>query len=339
LVDELDQQWSPLELRLFARDHLNVNLENLAPDATMEELAYKLINELNSVSFPPRDTEMLEKFRTYGNARLREIAAELLLPSFYSPTNDPHDAIVLGRAVFVDRAELRQKLREFTNPTPNTTRVLIIRGDEPCGKSYSWPFLRHLAKTSVGVHPLRMGLSEFNDTPRHFVEEIFTLLNLNQAALPPRTDETGTARFRPLINAFKGEIVRMQQRYWLVIDDINDPGVSPLIRDTVYAIAYSVEDTRPDNLWVILLGYNARITDIELRWVAQDNARFPDAALLAEHFQLMSRENPNPLTAQEARAYADLLLAKFPKLTKEAMTELTPLIEHMGEKIRQGERV
>jgi hypothetical protein len=338
LADELDRQWDLPTLKLFTSDHLDVNLDNLTPDGSLKERAVKLITYLNS-QLPPRDRELLEKLRVRQNTPLRNVANELLKPPFFAPrSDDPHDAIVLGRAAFVDRAQLREKLREFTNPSPNTTRVLIIRGDEPCGKSYSWAFLRHLAATTVGAIPQRLQLSGTSYTPKQFMEQAFALLGLNQAALPPMTDDPQLARIDPLINAFRGQIVQLQRRYWLVIDDLNDPSVTPLIRETAYAIAFSVEDIRPDDLWVALLGYNAQITDPELQWVAQDDARFPDGALLAEHFQHMAEVGPLPLTRQRAREYADLLLAKFPELTKEAMTSLTPLIGEMGEKLQLGER-
>ena len=89
-------------------------------------------------------------------------------------------------------------------------------------------------------------------------------------------DEPQLARIHPLINSLMGQVVHLKRRYWLAIDDINDPAVTPPIRDVLYAIACSVEDDRPENLWLALLGYNSLITDSELRWVAQDDARFPD---------------------------------------------------------------
>jgi hypothetical protein len=341
LINVIDEQWDLEHLALFAQDNLDINIYNLAPEGDLKTRAFKLINELNSVYFPPRDDELLERLQTCQNARLRQVASELLQPSFYSPTRDPHDAIVLGKWAFVDRAELRHKLREFTQPTHNTTRVLIIRGDKPCGKSYSWWFLRHLAKSSVGVTPLHLELGQLSEagwTPRQFIEEVFKLLDLDPAKLPPMTGGPQSDRIRPLISAFIGQIVGLQRRYWLVIDDINDQNIEKSIRDTVYGIAYSVEDTKPDNLWVALLGYNEMIPGTTLRLVLLDEARFPDAALLAEHFQFMAKMGPRPIRPSEAREYADLLLARFPELTKEAMTTLTPDIEKVGERLRLGER-
>ena len=337
LAKEFEMQWDLPTLTLFTSNHLNINLGNMAPDGDFYNRAVKLLTAL-SCEIPPRDNELLEKLLTCQNARLRNIAGELLIPPFFSPTNDPHDAILLGKEAFVDRAELREQLRDFTKASRNSTRVLIVRGDEPGGKSYSYTFLHHLAAHSAGATTKRLRLSGTSYTPRQLMEQIFHLLGLNLSKLPRMADDPQLASIRPLINAFMGQVVNLQRPYWLAIDDINDPTVTPSIRDVIYAIACSVESDKPENLWVALLGYNAEIIDGEMRWIAQDDARFPDAACLAKHFQFMADAGPIPLSAQEAHHYADVLLTKFPELTKEAMTRLTPLIEDIGDKLRQGKR-
>ena len=84
---------------------------------------------------------------------------------------------------------------------------------------------------------------------------------------------------------------------------------------------------------------SAAITDAELRWVKQDDARFPDAGLLAQHFVFISGSGPRPLAPEKAREYADQLLSAVSELTKEAMISLTPIIERVGEKLSQGEEL
>ena len=340
LVTALDEQWDLQKLSISAAN-LGVKLSDEAPNAGMSEAALKLITILNTC-LPPRDGELLEEIRARGTARLQAVAEELLRPGFFSPTGDAHDAILLGRTAFVDRADLRRELRAFTNPDPYTTRMLVVRGDAPCGKSYSWEFLRHLAWASVGAKPLRLRLRNANYTPRELVDAAFRLLDFDVDRLPTLADDPQLARIEPLISAFKGQLATMgQQRYWLVIDDLNDPGVTPSVSETAFALAQSVEESRPDRLWVALLGYNAPITDTELRFVAQEYPRFPDAACVAEHFGFMAAAGPagaDPLTPERAREIADVLFEKYAELDKAAMTELTPRLEQMGEKLRLGER-
>lgn len=340
LASAIEADWSFAGLTMFAKDYWQIDPGNLAPNARLKVQAREFITELNS-RLPPGDRDLLVKLRDCsGVPALASIATNLLAPSYLSPTDDPHDAILLGKAAFVDRAVLRDHLREFTNPSPNTTRVLIIRGDGPCGKSYSWSFLRHLAKVSVGAEATRVQLAEMGFMrPKELMEDIFLKLGFDLDKLPPMADEPQLARITPLISAFINQARRMADRYWLVIDDINDPSVTPAIRDTAYAIARSVEKEGPTNLWVILIGYNVPITDAELRLIKQDDARFPDAELLAQHFQFIATAGGRPITPQRARGYADDILGAVSDLTKAAMISLTPIIESVGESLRLGHEV
>lgn len=337
LVSALDAEWDLPALSLLAAD-LEVNLLNEAPGATAKEAALKLVTLLNT-SMPPRDAELLERLRERGNARLKAVVAELLTPGFFSPTDDPHDAILLGRTAFVDRADLRARLREFTNPSPYTTRVLVVSGNEPCGKSYTWEFLRHLAWVTVGAKAHRLRLRATGYTPRQLVEEAFALLRLDKSGLPPMTDDPQLARIEPLITEFKGQVATMgEQRYWLVIDDLNDASVLPATAETAFALAQAVEEVKPDQLWLALLGYNAPITDSELRYVAKDDPRFPDPDGVAEHFRCIAEVSPKPLTPERALEIATVMFSKYAQLDKAAMIELTPELEQMGEKLRLGEQ-
>ncbi|MDI6102659.1 hypothetical protein QLQ12_28975 [Actinoplanes sp. NEAU-A12] len=340
LAQVIDEQWNLATLELFARDRLDVDLANLKPDGSVKERALALINFVNSEEFPPRDEELLRALISVPNARLRAVATEFLRPSFLSLNGSPLGAIVVGRAAFVDRGDLRQVLDEFVNPNPNTTHVLIIRGAEPGGKSYTYTFLRHLAVSAVGAHPKRLRLSGTAYTPRMFFEQVFRLLDLDLDRLPRLADDPQAARIDALVAAFDGQVTTgLRQRYWLVIDDLNDATVTPEVREAAYALAFQVEESRPENLWVALLGYNAEITDPELLYVAQEDARFPTEDQLAEHFRCMSSWGPNPLTPVEARKYARTLLSEFPHISKEAMTRLSPRIDVLGEKLRRGERI
>ena len=337
LADQLDQEgWKIPNLVLFANG-LNVNLDNLAPNGTFKERARIFINHMNS-RVPPRDGELLQDLSLKGNAKLRAVSAELLKPTYYSPTPDAHDAILLGRTAFVDRDNLRRVVREFTNPSQYSTHVLVVRGDQPCGKSYTWEFLRHLAVSVVNVTAQHLPLKHGPFTPRQIFEQVGQLLLLDLDRLPPMTDDPQLARIEPLIHWFKGQAVMLEKPYWLVIDDLNDPSATQSMREAAYALAYAVEEIKPQNLWIALLGYNASVTDFELRYIAQEDARFPDARTVAEHFEAIAKAGPKPLEQGKARQMADLLFAKFAKLDKESMMKMTVEIENAGEKLKLGKQ-
>lgn len=264
------------------------------------------------------------------------MAADLLRPGFLSPTVNPLDAIVLGETAFIDRAPLRTRLKKFINPSLYTTRVLIVRGEEPCGKSYSWQFLQHLAFSSVGAQARRLQLKKTNYTPRQFLEQAWYLLRLDRATLPALADSPQLAKIDPLINAFKGQLDTLSKRYWLVIDDLNEPNVTPEIRETAYAMASAVEEEKPENLWIALLGYNEPVAGENLMRAAIDDAEFPTANLVANHLEMVAQLSGNTLATARAREIANLLFKQYPKLNRDAMSELRLKVEQMGEKLRQG---
>jgi hypothetical protein len=334
LATAINDQLNIPALTLIA-SKLGVNLPNIAPGATLFESATRLINHLNT-QIPPRDADLLVELRQGNNPQLQALANVLLQPSYFAPTGDAHDAIVLGTTAFFARDQLRASLRKFTSPNPNTTRVLVVRGSEPGGKTFTWEFLRHLAFVKVGATPMRLRLRNTSYTPRQFVEQALRLLNLDPNVLPPAADDPQHALVDPFINAFKGEVVRLARPYWLVVDDLNDPTVTPQLRDAAYALGFAVEESRPPNLWLALLGYNPDITDSELHAVAIDEAEFPTPALVARHFDALATAGLNPLPDGRARAIADLLFAKYPTLDKEAMAKLTRSFESMGENLRAG---
>jgi len=114
----------------------------------------------------------------------------------------------------------------------------------------------------------------------------------------------------------------LENRYWLVIDDVNDPNVTPAMREAVYALACAVEDIKPQKLWVALLGYNTPINNADLLYIAQDDARFPDEPAVAEHFEFIAGAGPKPLSHDVASQMAHLLFEQFPRRDKESMINL-----------------
>jgi hypothetical protein len=337
LANELDQHSDDARLQLMATD-LGVSWANLTNGISpFRERAKRLIVELTR-PLPPRDGELLEMVRTRGNARLQAVVGQLMAPTYYSPTGDAHDAIVLGRTAFIARPDLRTRIREFTTGVNNfTARMLVVRGSTPGGKSYTWEYLRHLALATVGAQPFYLRLKGKGEayTPRHLFDEVFRLLNLDPSALPPLTDDPQLARLDALLATFKGKVPTLTRRYWLVLDDLNDPTVTPAVREAAFAIAQAAEELKPQTLWIALLGYNEPIPP-ELRHILHDDAEYPTAVLVARHLQAISNGGPNPLDGDRASEIADLLFQKFGTLDKAAMIALTIDVEQLGEKLRQG---
>jgi hypothetical protein len=320
-------------LALIATD-MGVNLGSWVPEGSLRDRAFKFISRLNS-EIPPRDRVFLEWLRGRGNAIVRDMVDRLLTPTYLEPEDGERNAIVLGRAPFIGRPDLRAAIEPFTNPSRLTTRVLVVRGEKPGGKSYSWGYLQHLAFSTVGATPFRMSLKNTNYTPRDLLVRALDLLRLDSSRMPPMIDDPQLARIEPLINWVKGQLPLLDRPYWLVIDDLNDESVTVETREAAYALAYCAEEARMD-LWVVLLGYNRPITDSFLGSIAIDEASFPDAELVARHLERLARSSPMPLPLAQAREYATLLFSKYPVIDKENMTKLQMDVQDIGQKLRSG---
>jgi hypothetical protein len=320
-------------------DEIGVDLNNLAPDGSVKTRAEAFLKAINSER-RPRDRELLDLIVRKGDNEIsptiKNSAAELLKPSYFPPA-DPHAAALLGRTGFFGRDPLRQRVREFTNHSDYTTRVLIVRGAKPGGKTYSWEFLRHLA-TVAGAEPMRLRLKKSEThTPRELVERVAQLLGLDVSTIPKLADNPQNMRMGALRDWFQRQLVKLDRSYWLIIDDLNDEKILPEARLCAYMLAEVVEEKKPDKLWIALLGYNEPITNNDMRWRAEDDATFPTAAMLARHFVALAPEGMQ-LSFDEALGYANLLYPDTGELDSEAMSGRTSSAEKMAEKLRLGLR-
>lgn len=337
LATQINAEFSIEKLRLLASD-IGINLENEWPGLSLLASAFNLLSFLNG-QVPSRIDVFLETLTPRANARLRATIDQILTPAYYSPNGepDPYKAILLGRAAFIDRQRLRELLRNDFHPTPFSTRVLVVSGNKPGGKSYSWEFIRHLAQ-SQGAEPQRLRLRRTSYTPREFFEQVYRLLGWGEKTqtLPELKDDPQLARIDPLLNALKGELNTLNKRYWLVVDDLNEPSVTQAVRESAFALASTVEDAKPQNLWVVLLGYNDTIDDSELRFIAKDDAEFPSQESIAKHLELVSQISANPLPPERAKEMVSVLFSKYGDLDRGAMIKITSAVEVMGEKLKQG---
>ena len=299
----------------------------------IKERALILIVKLGQ-PVPPKHAELLDRLSRHGNVLLRNKALELLRPTYF-PGGDPRQAIMLGRKSFYARPGLRERVSEFLNPSPFTSRILIGRGQVPGGKSYSWEFLHHLAGT-IGASALRLRLKGTSYTPKEFLEQVSRLLRLDPVTIRGRMDNPQLTKIDFMINGFKGLLSTLPNRLWLVMDDLNEPDVTPEVRGAAYAVATAVEEIKPNNLWVALLGYNEAIVDPDFRYLIPEIAEFPRQDLVARDFKLISDNSSNPLTEERSREIAALLFSKFPTLDKRAMFDLADNVHTIGEKLKQG---
>lgn len=340
-LDELarafSDAWDLDTVRDFFSTNLEVDIENLAPNGSVTDRAKVAVEMLNT-AWPPRDRELLRELREHGNAVLRQVATRLSTLGYFAPNGaeDEMQAILLGERPFVNRRELRDLLGDFITPSQYASRVVLVTGDAPNGKSYTWEFLKHLAWCR-GAVPQRLALADSGYTPGQVVATALHRIGYRNAVAPAWIDDPQPTHVRPLVDHFMGLLPDLTDRYWLVIDDLNHPSVTGPVRDLAYALAAAVQEEQPSKLWLALLGYNEPIVDRSIS-ARTDTPRFPERNCIADHLTQLAAAGPRPLEPGRAEHYAEQLIALHNPPTRENLELLTADIESMGYLLRQGRR-
>jgi hypothetical protein len=101
-----------------------------------------------------------------------------------SAKDDPYLCHLIYQQPFIDRSELRRNLKDLLSESKS--RVLVVTGDRPCGKSYTWFFISQ-PTLLTGITPVLVDLSEWSEptTPIEVMSSIARQLKLTE----PRIDE------------------------------------------------------------------------------------------------------------------------------------------------------
>jgi hypothetical protein len=344
LASSLNVEWNFARLKLVASDWFSLTLEDLAPlNSEKIEYATAFVSKVNELG---RDHEFLLRLQGEGNANIQRIAIKLLTVPFISTQDEnAYFAISLESTPFIGRNELRRNIENFSNPQVRRkkSRVLIVSGSKPCGKSITKEYLRHLAEEVAGAQfAVPLDMSQLKPTVKEFFKAIGSKLRLDfdNPPFPDLEDEPQEAReIIPYIFWLEGALSKKNGAYWLTIDELNHAQVTKIAREAAYEVARWAQEYR-GNLWVALLGYNEPVTDHDLRRGAVlDIAEFPPKSAIVEYFMTLAKKGGMvDLQQDEVETWTDKVLNKYPKLDKETMMNLTDKLEDIGEDLLDGQQ-
>jgi len=138
-------------------------------------------------------------------------------PSMLSAAN-PEDDWLLGEDVFINRADLRQKLRGLRPGAGK--RVLIVRGERYTGKSYTLRLIQHVAQ----VRREQVACIDVADTfgttgtPGDFAVTLLRNLNLPHKDVPERDPQNPNRWPKELCPFLIGRLRSLQDPWWIVLD-------------------------------------------------------------------------------------------------------------------------
>ncbi|MFF8837279.1 trypsin-like peptidase domain-containing protein [Streptomyces sp. NPDC015130] len=180
---------------------------------------------------------------------------------------DPFDSQLLkhGTAAFLDRSELREKLRGFLADPEQT--VLVVDGPPHSGRSYTYEFLRHLGQHH-GFRPVRVTLSR-TSTAARLMERLAAFVagpGADEVSLNPTRLNDPLPSFEDAAHRIVGRATAAEESFWIVLDDCDRLDPNSDVWDCVGVLARAVYEHTPVRKEtvprLVLLGYSTAMRQL-----------------------------------------------------------------------------
>lgn len=242
------------QLRAIVRSALNQRLEDFVQVTGIPLTITNLLNQLE-----PLDV-LLKDFLLYliknSSSRLRD-AAIIYYQDFFKiviDVPDPYTELVIYNDAFVDRFDLRDKLRVFFNA--GTHYLLGTKGPRYSGRSHCATFIRYVAREE-DIEPIVLDLAKY--TLEQLVGELIDQMFLPYTEFRDRMAQAST-QGKGFIAALKGIMRKdesLKQKRWCLVFDHHDrseidPEVRAFVEEFMMEIALS--NMPANNFFIILLG-------------------------------------------------------------------------------------
>ncbi|MBT2445207.1 ATP-binding protein, partial [Streptomyces sp. ISL-36] len=246
-------------------------------------------------------------------------------------SRDPFGALVLGNGteVFIDRAELREKLRGFVADPEQT--VLVVDGEPDSGRSYSYRLIRHLGQY-CGFRPVRVTLSR-TSTAARLVTRLAEFVAGPEAdgfPLNPTRLNDPLPSVDDAVHRIVSRATAAQDRFWLVLDECDKLDPNADVWDCIGKLALAIYEHTPVRKdavpRLVLLGYSpsTRQLPYDIRKnECRDTARIVGEDDLRAYFRQFFDE--------ERHATDDgLPSGPIPELVERAVTEVMSAADALG---------
>ncbi|MGW0120488.1 trypsin-like peptidase domain-containing protein [Streptomyces sp. NPDC003327] len=217
-----------------------------------------------------------------------------------------------GTTAFLDRAELREKLRGFVSDPEQT--VLVVDGPPDSGRSYTYEFIRHLGQ-HCGFRPVRVVLTR-TTTAARLVERLAAFVagpGHDGIAVNPTRLNDPLPSYEDAVHRVVARATAADERFWLVLDDCDRLDPNSDVWDCVGVLARAIYEHTPVRTEtaprLVLLGYatSARQLPYEVRNnECRDVTRLLDADDLRAFFrEFFTEERQGPVDEATVRALTD----------------------------------
>jgi hypothetical protein len=293
----------------------------------VKEAAVRALSQHDS---PPDATAVSES----GNVSLGAVAPEshtaTSIGSDISPMADPYlSQMIGGQQPFIDRSALHGYFKDLLSGT--TSRVLVVTGDRPCGKSYTWFFISQ-PELLAGFTPVLVDLSEAKEpySPVEVMSSIALQLHLEEPAIDRHAQQTAQAR--RLRDWLVGQLQQNNPdgRWLLVFDSLDHVGQQEETLQLIELLAGAAIRQRLPGLRVILLGYANRLLIDPLESVLTEQVGDIGEPELREFFRMLAQQAKLPIRDDAIDLAVHGVLSRLPEDRGPKLRKLPETVREVG---------
>lgn len=192
---------------------------------------------------------------------------------------DPFQSLLLkhGTVAFLDRSELREKLRGFLADPEQT--VLVVDGPPDSGRSYTYELIRHLGQ-HCGFRPVRVTLSR-TSTAARLMERLGAFVaepgvgggafggagsRADEGSLNPTRLNDPLPSYEDAAHRIVGRATAAEESFWIVLDDCDRLDPNSDVWDCIGVLARAVYEHTPVRKEtaprLVLLGYSTSMRQL-----------------------------------------------------------------------------
>lgn len=313
-------------------------LSDLSPADTLPNVAYRVLRAAENEGWL---ADLLEMLRASRFPAVREIATRMLAdatvaatgaartpPAGGGATADPYRSHLVGELLFIDRTPLRAHVKDLLSDTPS--RVLVVTGARPCGKSYTWHYVQHLAGHLADITPVLVDLGEWVEPSRPM--ELMTSIALQLRLPPPTVDEhaQSAAQVQSLRDWLVGQLLDREGRWLFVFDSLDHVAQREETLQLIEYLAGAAIRRRLTGLRVVLLGYADRLPIDPLESVLTEEIGDIGEPELREFFQTLALGAQLTLTDQALDHAVRGVLDLLPRERDRKLRELSRTVRAVG---------
>jgi hypothetical protein len=346
------------DLEQDLRFELNRRLDVVSAPGNLEYVVFHVLDTAEREGWL---RELLDMFRNGNYPAVREIAERILVAHISVPggsaasesgeaslnisasgddpaagpgeipaSADPYLRYMIGQQhPFIDRSVLRVHLKDLLSES--LSRVLVITGDRPCGKSYTWFFVRQ-PELLADITPVLVDLSEWANPSAPI--EVMSSVALQLGLKEPAVDEhaQGATKARLLRDWLVGQLQQHDRdgRWLLVFDSLDHAGQRDETLQLIEFLAGAAIRQRLTGLRVILLGYANRLPVDPLESVLTEEIRDIGEPELREFFRLLAQHAKLPISDDAIAVAAHGVISLLPDERERKLGLLPKTVRAVG---------